>query len=90
MLKYVKVSAGLVVANPMMTARASTWCVRPRLRRRRGRAWWTPNIDWAQKFDSVGELAAEWRRASTVVPTRPDGKPNRPPGQGCSEPVEPS
>ncbi len=43
----------------------------------RGRAWWTPNIDPAQEFDSMGELAAEWRRASTVVPIRPDGRPNR-------------
>lgn len=36
-----------------------------------------PSIDWAQKFDSMGELAAEWRRASTMVLIRPDGKPNR-------------
>lgn len=32
----------------------------------------------ARRFDHAHDAWAYWRRESTVVPTRPDGKPNRP------------
>jgi len=32
----------------------------------------------AMRFDDVGEAMEFWRRQSTVMPFRPDGKPNRP------------
>lgn len=32
----------------------------------------------AMAFDSVVEALEYWKRQSTVVPMRPDGKPNRP------------
>lgn len=32
----------------------------------------------ARRFADVGEAMDYWRRVSTVLPLRPDGKPNRP------------
>lgn len=38
----------------------------------------SPDIERAKKFPSAREAMEEWRRISRSVPTRPDGKPNRP------------
>ena len=32
----------------------------------------------AKHFDNAGDAFSYWRQCSTVLPTRPDGKPNRP------------
>ena len=44
----------------------------------RGEADLTRDPDRAMLFDDVGAAMSYWRRRSTVCPTRPDGKPNRP------------
>jgi hypothetical protein len=38
----------------------------------------SPDPAEAQRFNSPMEALAEWKRASTRVPLRPDGRPNRP------------
>lgn len=44
----------------------------------RGRIEPTTNPDEAMRFDTANEALALWRTPSRVVPTRTDGKPNRP------------
>jgi hypothetical protein len=46
--------------------------------RGRGYVTFTPDIDKAMKFTSKAEALEYWRTRSKTVPTRPDGKPNRP------------
>jgi hypothetical protein len=38
----------------------------------------TPHKHEALSFMTAGDVLATWRAASTAVPTRPDGRPNRP------------
>lgn len=38
----------------------------------------TGDLAKAKRFDSIEAVFAEWKRQSTVVPYRADGKPNRP------------
>lgn len=44
----------------------------------RGAIFTTSDPADAMVFEHVGEAHAYWMRESTVVPRRPDGKPNRP------------
>lgn len=44
----------------------------------RGSATWTHDLAKAMKFSDSLDAADVWRTQSTVLPTRPDGKPNRP------------
>lgn len=44
----------------------------------RGHAAFTPHQADALQFDSHKEVFEFWRQTSTVLPVRPDGKPNRP------------
>lgn len=44
----------------------------------RGEVMATPIEHLARTFESAAEALEYWRRPSTVHPTRPDGKPNRP------------
>jgi hypothetical protein len=44
----------------------------------RGTIGVTPNLDEAMKFEDAGVAMQYWRTRSKTVPTRPDGKPNRP------------
>lgn len=39
---------------------------------------WTPELALARRFESVVEVIVTWRTASTSVPLRLDGLPNRP------------
>lgn len=43
-----------------------------------GAAWWTPDIDKAQRFADLTEAWECWRQTSTIKPLRADGLPNRP------------
>lgn len=45
-----------------------------------GRGYVEGNLDLkkAKRFGSFEEAVEYWRQVSTVKPTRPDGKPNRP------------
>lgn len=43
-----------------------------------GYGTFTDDKSKAMRFASHGEAFEFWRRVSTVNPTRPDGKPNRP------------
>ena len=54
----------------------------------RGLTQWTPDVAKAMRFDSATALLRFWRTQSTVRPTRPDGKPNRPLTAHTIEPVE--
>ena len=38
----------------------------------------TPNVNDAKRFPSIGAALDYWRKQSTARPLRPDGKPNRP------------
>lgn len=38
----------------------------------------TADVAQARLFDTASEALDYWQRQSTVVPLRPDGKPNRP------------
>lgn len=38
----------------------------------------TTDVLDAKIFDSMMDVMEEWKRVSTVTPTRPDGEPNRP------------
>lgn len=44
----------------------------------RGLVTWTTDRSKAMRFADLGEAFECWRRQSTVVPLRDDGKPNRP------------
>lgn len=44
----------------------------------RGEITTSPHPDEARRFDDGGAALEAWRTVSTVSPTRPDGKPNRP------------
>ena len=44
----------------------------------RGDVEGTANLDDAMKFPDAGVALKLWKKTSTVRPTRPDGKPNRP------------
>lgn len=44
----------------------------------RGRVTFTPNAKHAMEFGSFREAFAFWQQRSKTVPTRTDGKPNRP------------
>ena len=44
----------------------------------RGCATWTPDLSKAMRFADVREAHEMWKRQSSVLPPRPDGKPNRP------------
>lgn len=44
----------------------------------RGAIFASPNPDEAMVFDDAGQALEYWKRQSTKVPLRPDGKPNRP------------
>lgn len=44
----------------------------------RGSATFTPDLAQAKRFADVGAAIECWKAQSTKVPTRPDGKPNRP------------
>lgn len=50
----------------------------PNARHGRGDERWTPDLRQAKKFKSFEEAMACWKAQSTLVPFRPDGKPNRP------------
>jgi hypothetical protein len=39
---------------------------------------WTFSKDKAKRFPDMSAAWAEWKRTSTVRPTRDDGRPNRP------------
>jgi hypothetical protein len=39
---------------------------------------WTPDLNRAQRFATFEDAMQCWKAQSTVVPFRPDGKPNRP------------
>lgn len=43
-----------------------------------GHGTFTADLDKAMAFETFPEAAEFWRKASTIKPTRPDGKPNRP------------
>jgi hypothetical protein len=38
----------------------------------------TDKLELAMKFDSMAAVMEAWKTQSTLVPRRPDGKPNRP------------
>ena len=44
----------------------------------RGLVRWTADKTRALRFADIADAFACWKRPSTVVPLRPDGKPNRP------------
>jgi hypothetical protein len=44
----------------------------------RGHVVFTPHVEKALRFESAGAAMEFWRTRSKTVPTRPDGKPNRP------------
>lgn len=44
----------------------------------RGNAKWTLDLEKALRFPSVAKAFEFYRRRSATVPTRDDGKPNRP------------
>lgn len=44
----------------------------------RGQIELTNKIEDALKFSGPGEAMLAWKKQSSVVPLRPDGKPNRP------------
>ena len=44
----------------------------------RGEAAWTADPAKAMRFESAGAAMKCWRMQSLTVPTRPDGKANRP------------
>ena len=44
----------------------------------RGKIAFTTDLAEAMRFDSLRALMACWKTQSTVIPLRPDGKPNRP------------
>jgi len=46
--------------------------------RGRGYGTFTEKLDEAKAFDDKGLALQFWRTRSRTVPTRPDGKPNRP------------
>ena len=43
-----------------------------------GHGTFTSDPDKAMRFASAGEAMAFWNKPSTVLPLRPDGKPNKP------------
>ena len=43
-----------------------------------GRALFTRHLKEARKFATLTDAMEAWKTQSTVVPLRPDGKPNRP------------
>lgn len=44
----------------------------------RGDDRWTTDIEKARRFASFADAMECWQAQSTLLPTRPDGKPNRP------------
>lgn len=44
----------------------------------RGDEGWTSDIDRAKKFDTFDAAMKCWNTQSTLVPTRLDGRPNKP------------
>jgi len=50
----------------------------PDARGGRGDDRWTPDFSKAKKFATFMDAMECWKAQSTVVPFRPDGKPNRP------------
>lgn len=44
----------------------------------RGNVLWTYKVEKALKFKDISHALDFWRTPSKVMPTRPDGKPNRP------------
>lgn len=38
----------------------------------------TPDPQQAYPFDSLADVVSAWKRVSSTMPVRPDGKPNRP------------
>jgi hypothetical protein len=48
----------------------------------------TQDIAKAKPFASIEELFAEWKRPSTIVPLRDDGKPNRPLTAYTMQPID--
>lgn len=47
----------------------------------------TPDISKAKPFKDLAAVMAFWKTQSTVKPTRPDGRPNRPLTAFTIEPV---
>jgi hypothetical protein len=45
-----------------------------------GQGWgeFTDKINHAKRFDTFEEAMAFWNKQSTVMPLRPDGRPNKP------------
>lgn len=64
-------SPGLVVGNYL------EWSD-PNAKFGRGDDRWTPDLAKAKRFPNFRAAMECWKAQSTLVPTRPDGKPNRP------------
>jgi hypothetical protein len=54
----------------------------------RGYVRMTDQLDKAKRFPDLAAVFEEWKRQSTTVPFRDDGKPNRPLTAYTMEPVE--
>jgi hypothetical protein len=54
----------------------------------RGAIWMTKDRAEAKRFDSFAAVMECWKTQSTLVPVRPDGKPNRPLTAFTIQPVE--
>lgn len=48
----------------------------------------TAELEFAKKFDSFKDVMRYWKTRSKKLPTRPDGKPNRPLTMFTIEPLE--
>jgi hypothetical protein len=70
----------LGVAGPFVTANAGRYLESCDFEAfdGRGRARFTDDLAEAMKFANKGEALRFWGTRSRTVPTRPDGKPNRP------------
>lgn len=68
------------LADGRMTPVDGTYLVQMDVDARAGRGMVETSLDRtkARQFDSAAAALEYWRRPSTVTPTRPDGKPNRP------------
>jgi hypothetical protein len=75
-----KVIKAVMFANGAPCPHAGTYLKSADFEAHGGIGWmtFTRNPGSALKFDSAGAAIAYWRTRSKTVPTRPDGKPNRP------------
>ncbi len=67
--------------NDILAGAVPSWFLKdfdPNDRGGRGEASFTHDLKEAKRFDSAASVFECWRTQSTVLPIRPDGKPNRP------------